>query len=81
MTNQNIPAGVSEDDIDAQFGDEPTVEEKEYRFKLEIVDENDEVVMSGSTFISPISEFGDCESVDEEVGKVMRYFNNEVLNK
>ena len=48
----------------------------EYRFQYEIVDvTNDEVVMKGSTFLSShISDIGECESVDMEVGSALRSF-------
>lgn len=54
----------------------------EYRFKYQIVDETtDEVIVSGDTFISEtITQYGENESVDMEVGSAMRFFKN-FLNK
>lgn len=48
--------------------------DKTYTFKCEIVDEDGEVVITGSrTFLySNVKTFGDCEAVDDEVGRVMR---------
>jgi hypothetical protein len=48
----------------------------DYRFKYEIIDENDEVKVSGSTYVIPdsISMFGECESVDMETCSGLRYF-------
>lgn len=45
-----------------------------YRFKYEIIDENDNLAISGSTYILPesIHPYGTCESVDIEVGSAMR---------
>lgn len=50
------------------------METKSYRFNCEIVDEETgEVIVAGSTFVSShITEFGECESVDQEVGKLLR---------
>jgi hypothetical protein len=48
----------------------------EYRFKFQIVDEDDNVAVSGSTYIltDSIDQYGNCESVDIEVGTAMRHF-------
>lgn len=48
----------------------------EYRFKYQIVDEDDNVAVSGSTYITPerINTYGECESVDCEVAHGMRCF-------
>lgn len=48
-----------------------------YRFICKVVDEDtDEVLALGSTYINPdsIGTAGECESVDMEVGSVMRAF-------
>ncbi len=54
-----------------------------YTFKYQIVDEDtDETIVGGSTFISEsISQYGECESVDMEVGKAMRIFKKEKEGK
>jgi len=48
----------------------------DYRFKFQIETEDGEVINQGSTYIIPenISEYGECESVDMEVGKYLRIF-------
>lgn len=46
----------------------------EYRFKYQIVDEDDNDVITGSTYFTNIDEFGNCESVDLEIGSGLRYF-------
>lgn len=48
----------------------------EYRFKYQIVDEDDNVVSNGSTYLVPedIQPMGSCESVDMEVGAGLRAF-------
>lgn len=45
-----------------------------YRIKIEIIDKDEELVVGGGTEFDyeSIGTFGDCEKVDEEVGKVMR---------
>lgn len=52
-----------------------------YRFECRIYEDGDsplkDTIVSGSTFISEVSENGSCESVDMEVGKVMRIFKKE----
>lgn len=48
-----------------------------YAFVCKVINEDtDEVIALGSTYIEPtsISTFGECESVDMEVGKLMRSF-------
>lgn len=48
----------------------------DYRFKCEIVDDNNgEIILSASTFVSSINSVGECESIDEEMGKFLRGFN------
>ncbi len=44
----------------------------DYQFKFIIETEDGEPVLQGSTYIGTISEFGECESVDMEVGKYLR---------
>lgn len=58
------------------------METKNYRFKCEIVDEETgEVIISASTFVSShITEFGECESVDQEVGSLLRAFKKKITN-
>ena len=52
------------------------MEKREYRFVCEIIDcETDEVVIASRTFLSEIGPFGECESVDMEVGSMLRSFN------
>ena len=47
----------------------------EYRFQCLVVDvAAGESLLSGSTYLSNVSPDGTCESVDEEVGRVMRGF-------
>jgi len=48
----------------------------EYRFKYQIVDEDGNEAVTGSTYIIPesISQFGECESVDLEVASALRHF-------
>lgn len=53
-----------------------------YRFQCKVVDEDtDEVIAMGSTYIEPtsISTFGENESVDMEVGRLLRVFKKEWL--
>ena len=52
----------------------------EYRFQYEIVDvTNDEIVMKGSTYLSShISDIGECESVDMEIGSALRSFTKTI---
>lgn len=47
-----------------------------YKFKCEILDENNELIIVGSTDFdyNDVKSFGDCETIDDEVGKVMRLF-------
>ena len=51
----------------------------EYRFKYTIEDEDENIITSGSTYVNPdrINHFGECESVDLEVGASLRYFKKE----
>lgn len=44
----------------------------EYRFKYQVVDENDEVVAQGSTYMTEIDEYGSCESVELEIAATFR---------
>lgn len=54
----------------------------EYRFVFHVVDErSDTVVISGSTYLSSISVHGECESVDMEVGSVLRAFERKVRER
>lgn len=56
-------------------------ETPEYRLQYEIVDvTNDEIVMKGSTYITPesISRDGECESVEMEIGSALRSFERTV---
>ena len=47
----------------------------EYKFKYSIVDEDDNVAVSGWTYLSEhTSNIGENESVDMEVGKALRNF-------
>ncbi len=47
----------------------------EYTFRYFIENEDGDTVLRGSTYISQtIGEFGECESVDMEIGSAMRYF-------
>ena len=49
----------------------------EYRFECRIVDRTaDETVERDFTFISEIHEFGECESVDQCVGRLLRIFKS-----
>lgn len=50
--------------------------DKTYTFKCEIVNEDDEMVARSSTLFTydSIKSFGDCEPIDEEVGKMLRRF-------
>ncbi len=56
------------------------MEEKTYRFKFQIETEDGEVLQEGSTYILPesVSEAGECESVDMEVGKYLRIFKKKL---
>lgn len=56
---------------------------KTYTFKCEVVDEDDEVIASGTKtmFYESVRPFGDCEPVDDEVGNVMRRFVQKVESK
>ena len=48
----------------------------EYRFIYKIVDDNNqELILKGSTYISDINHFGECESVDMEVASALRNFS------
>jgi RNA polymerase-binding transcription factor DksA len=50
-------------------------DQPDYRFECRIVDQNsDEVVIAGSSFVSSIGEFGQCESIDMEIGSLLRAF-------
>lgn len=52
-----------------------------YRFKCQIVDEDtDEVIISGSTYVSKVSLDGSCESVELELYSMLRAFRNEHEN-
>lgn len=55
----------------------------EYKIKIEIIDEDDEVIVKGSTTFDyeNVKSFGDCEEVEEEVGKVMRQLVHKVEAK
>ena len=54
----------------------------DYQFEFSIRDENDEEVLTGSTFISAnIDEYGNNEVVDMEVGKALRYFKEKIRDK
>jgi hypothetical protein len=54
----------------------------DYRFLCHIVDQaTGEVVISASTFLSTISSSGECESVDMEVGSMLRAFGQKVRDK
>lgn len=59
------------------------MQEKTYRFKFTIETEDEEVLEGGNTFVVPssISEYGECESVDHEVGKYLRIFKKRIENK
>ena len=49
----------------------------EYRFECRIVDlRDDRIVERDFTHISEIGEFGECESVDQCVGRLLRIFNS-----
>ncbi len=58
------------------------MENKNYRFKCEIVDEDTgEVIVTANTYISShITELGECESVDMEVGSLLRAFKKLITN-
>lgn len=54
----------------------------EYRFQFTITDEtNNEIVISGSTYLSSISPDGECESVDLEVSRNLRAFEKSIREK
>ncbi len=57
------------------------METKNYRFNCEIVDEDTgEVVISASTFVSShITDLGECESVDMEVGSMLRALKKKII--
>ena len=48
----------------------------QYRFKLEIVDENTgDVIVSDFCSLTSIDQFGGCESVDMHAAAALRFFN------
>lgn len=53
---------------------------KTYKFKCEVVDEDDEVMIESTTSVNyeSIGAFGDCESIDETVGKMLRHLVQKV---
>lgn len=53
--------------------------EKQYRIKFIIEDQNNEVVIQGSTYISENFNYNDnskCENIEEEMWKVLRGFQS-----
>lgn len=50
----------------------------DYRFKFQIETEDGEVLEEGSTYISSISKYGECESVDMEVARYLRIFKKKL---
>lgn len=54
-----------------------------FRIKIEVTDEAGEVAAGGATMFhyDNIGTFGDCEIVDEEVGKIMRRLVHKVEAK
>jgi hypothetical protein len=51
----------------------------DYRFVCHIVDQTTgNIVISGSTYVSSIDRYGQCESVDTEVGAMLRSFERKI---
>lgn len=55
------------------------MKEKNYRIKF-VIEDDENVILTGSTFIisNAINEYGECESVDMELGRILRVLKKKV---
>lgn len=74
-----VGVGILDDDLpdyrDKWIAEHSNLETPEYHFFCSIVDETSgETILKASTYISEVGPNGECESVDMEVGNLLRAF-------